>query len=198
MQRDLGDWRTACHEAGHVLANFFLGFRTSKVSIIPASDSLGRVTQWKKRMQSRDFIESARNAIFYDRATSAKIARWHDEVVALLAGGAAERLLAPNPNIRSGMSRDLDSIYDLLLRIYPENEARHVFKWLQARTKNMVSDRVHREMIRDLATALISKREMSGQEGIALLRDSFDKATLPPALRSQLSFSPKRPRTGNR
>jgi hypothetical protein len=90
MQRDLGDWRIACHEAGHVLANFFLGFRTGKVSIISQSDSLGRVTKWRTRMESREFIESANRTMFYDRATSAKIARWHDEVVALLAGGAAE------------------------------------------------------------------------------------------------------------
>jgi hypothetical protein len=193
MQRDLGDWRIACHEAGHVLANFFLGFRTGKVSI-SESDSLGRVTKWRTRMESREFIESANRTMFYDRATSAKIARWHDEVVALLAGGAAERLLAPNPNIHSGMGGDLDAVDDMLLRIYPENEARHVFKWLQTRAKNMVSDRVHREMIRDLATALISKREMNGQKAIALLRDSFDRQTLPAALRSQLSFPPKQPR----
>jgi len=188
MRRDLRDWRTACHEAGHVLANFFLCLRTRKVSIISEGDSLGRVTGWKKRMESREFIESAKGRMFYDSATSTKIARLHDEIVAFLAGGAAEGLLAPNRNVRLGMAGDLDAVYDLLLRIYPENEARHVFKWLRTRARNMVGSRVHRKMIRDLAKALVSKREMSGKEAEIVLRESYDRQTLAPKLRSRLTI----------
>jgi hypothetical protein len=180
MRRNSKDWSTACHEAGHALAYYWLCKRIRHVSIVPDGQSLGRVIGWKIQKASAMFMETVERELFYDPASSARIARWLDNVVSLLAGGEAERLLAPKtPHraIRAGMRSDLQKVSDILFTLFPDNEARLVFKWLQTRARNLVGHRRHRIMIRDLAKALMVKREMSGNEALVVLRESFDRQT---------------------
>jgi hypothetical protein len=49
------------------------------------------------------FIESC--GVFPDRSESSKIARWHDEVVCMLAGMEAVRLFMPGSQFRFGTHR---------------------------------------------------------------------------------------------
>lgn len=168
---------TAYHEAGHALADYVFGFRIRRVSIVADDSSLGRVQNWRKSLSSREFIE-CRSPIFCDRTVSSKVARWHDEVVSLLAGGEAQRLVASNSRVRFSMTRDLDAASDILYRLHPQNELPLVFKWLQLRAKNIVTNPIHRGMIKDLASILVKSREMTGQRAVATLRASCDRQTL--------------------
>jgi hypothetical protein len=143
-------------------------------------ESLGRVVGFKHREEFFWTLENSRHfRIFQSRADSSKIARYHDEVVALLAGGEAERLFVPSRAIRSGMHGDLKQAYELLCRLYADEELRTVFKWLQIRARNLVARSTHHRMIQDLAHALIKKRQMNAKEVASVFRASFDKHTAP-------------------
>jgi len=167
-------WRTVCHEAGHAVADFVFGFRVGRVSVVPDNVSLGRVHTRKKTLKQREFIEYG-VGVFSDRTTTRKIARWHDEVVSLLAGREAVRLLAPGSKFRIGTEGDLHQAHDILMRLHPENELPLVLKWLEMRARNLVSRPEHRATIRALAGAFMKKPEMTGAEVLTVLGDARQK-----------------------
>jgi hypothetical protein len=186
-QKERRLWLTAYHEAGHAVAYFLLGFRIARVSVIPDEGSLGHVRGYKKSRRTLDFIETV--GAFPDRAESAKIARWHDEVVCTLAGMEAVRLfmpgskfrqgthaghlvtlkkpmfgLAAGTKVRFGAHGDVPSAFDILSRLHGDDEAQLVYRWLALRARSLVKHNFARPGIEALAKALVEKREMSGKE----------------------------------
>ena len=180
-------WLRAYHEAGHAVAYFLLGFRIARVSVIPDEGSLGQVRGYKKSRRTLDFVETI--GPFPDRAKSAKIARWHDEVVCALAAMEAVRLfmpgskyrqgtiggdlvtikkpianLKPGTKARFGATGDAPEAFDILCRLHGEKEAQLVYRWLTLRARRLVSHPFARPKIEALAKALVEKREMSGKE----------------------------------
>jgi hypothetical protein len=171
-------WATACHESGHALAFYILGLGIRRVSIVPGADFLG----YAEHLSRLDLEFLARRPILGDRLTSAKIARWHDKVVGLFAGGEAERLLAAKGFRPGDLESDLEKVSEIIAKLHLENERPLVSKWLRLRAKNMVSDPTHRNMIIDGAKLLMKRREVTREEIILEFRGSFDRQTLPPDL----------------
>jgi hypothetical protein len=182
-------WVTAYHEAGHAVAYFLLGFRVARVSIIPDEGTRGHVRGYKKSRRTLDFIESGGAFPFPDRAESAKIARWHDEVVCALAGMEAVRLFMPGSKFRQGTigghlvtlknpmaglkpgtkvwfgaTGDDPKALDILCRLHGEDEAQLVYRWLALRARHLVEHNIARRDIEALAKALIERRELSGTQ----------------------------------
>ncbi len=180
-------WLTAYHEAGHAVAYFLLGFRVARVSVIPGEGNLGHVRGYKKSRRTLDFVETI--GAFPDRADSAKIARWHDEVVCTLAGMEAVRLFMPGSKFRSGTvggyvirlkkatgglkagtkvrlgaDGDVPTAFDILCRLHGDDEAQLVYRWLTLRARHLVKHNFARPGIQALAKALIERRELSGTE----------------------------------
>jgi len=181
-------WLVAYHEAGHAVAYFLLGFRIAKVSIIPDDETSGYVRGYKKSHRQRTFIETV--GAFPDRVETAKIARWHAEVVCTLAGMEAVRLFMPGSKFRqgthdehtikkslAGLKRgtkvitrgDVHYAFDILCRLHGEDEAQLVYRWLQLRARNLVKHNFARPGIEAVAKALIEKQQMSGKETCAVI-----------------------------
>ena len=183
--------RTAYHEAGHAMAHCLLGFRIARVSIIPDHEegNLGCVTGYKRSHKTREFIENYR-PFPSGRVESGKIARWHDEVVCLLAGMEAVRLFMPGSRFRYGTAKfmpgsgskryviggDAHDVTDILSRFHPEDEMQLVYRWLAWRARNLVGHRFARPGIEALAKALIEKREMSGKEARSVIAEANRRA----------------------
>jgi len=188
-------WLTAYHEAGHAVAYFLLGFRIARVSVIPDEGSLGHVRGYKKSRTTLTFVETS--GAFPDRAESAKIARWHDEVVCTLAGMEAVRLFMPSSKFRQGTrgghlvttkkpisglkpgtkvwfgaSGDVPEAFDILCRLHGEDEAQLVYQWLALRARNLVKHDFARPGVEALAKALVEKREMSGKEARKVIAEA--------------------------
>ena len=185
-------WLTAYHEAGHAVAYFLLGFRIARVSVIADEGSLGHVRGYKKSRRTLDFIETV--GAFPDRAESAKIARWHDEVVCTLAGMEAVRLFMPGSKFRQGTigghlvtikepisglklgtkvwfgaTGDDPKAFDILCDLHGQDEAQLVYRWLALRARRLVEHPIARRDIEALAKALVEKREMSGKEACKVI-----------------------------
>lgn len=169
-------WAVACHEAGHALAKWIHGRRIKEITVVPEGDFLGRVKGDAPTPDACGYLENC--SCFEDRAAAGREARWHQDIVVLLAGMAAERLLAQNRDVTSGGASDLEAVNYILFRMYPDSEARLVFKWLEVRAKNLMARAVHQEMIKDLAEALLCLRKIRGKDAVAILRWSLDRHTL--------------------
>jgi hypothetical protein len=155
---------TAIHEAGHALAFYRLDFRLKQVSIVPKDDSLGHARSDLGLSIARLGLESP---------DSKTIARWHDRVVCLFAGGEAERLLGPkrlSPGILRG---DLEGVKNVLWRLHPTNELPLVFRYLRIRAQNLVSRPINRQLILDLAHVLVRRRSLTGAEVLSVFRASI-------------------------
>ncbi len=72
----------ADHEAGHAVADWVHGFKLKKVTIIPNANALGSVSS-VLRLHFRT-LESS-------NPSGARIGRYHEMIVSLLAGRAAQR-----------------------------------------------------------------------------------------------------------
>jgi hypothetical protein len=157
---------TAYHEAGHAVAKYVLRFDIKGVTIVPDKDSVGSVSG-KLGLQLRVLADG-----FLSRAT---VAKWHDLVVTIMAGREAQRRFNPR-SIRHYMaSADREAAVRILSRLHPEEggELRAAFKFLEARTRNLVGHWKHWGQIQDLAEALIAKRTLSGHEAKAVLAGSL-------------------------
>jgi hypothetical protein len=125
---------TAHHEAGHAFADFKFAFKIKKISIIPDSNSGGRVV-------SRTGLHF--RSLEYARPTGARIGRLHEQVVSLLAGHAAQRRHRPS-SIRSHHARrDREAVGELLIHLHGENELPHFIRYLEAKAKNLVEHPKH-------------------------------------------------------
>jgi hypothetical protein len=158
---------TAYHEAGHAVADHLLGFNIKLVTIVPDEDCAGKVIG-KHGVRHR-ILECGNPS----RVT---VAKWHDKIISLLAGGEAQRRFKPN-SIRHYMLRsDHDKVVDILWRLHPEGkEMRAAFKFLQARTRNLVGNRIRWCQIKDLAHELGRRRTLTGQEVRDVLAASLQR-----------------------
>lgn len=171
-------WQVAVHEAGHALAQWYFCLGLKKVSIVPDETSLGRVMGG--RISSEDVTHVENRQIFEDREAGARTARFHARIVTSLAGMTAERLLAPNRHVSAGGRGDMRNVDEILQMVCPENEVRVLYRWVEARAKNLVEKPVHRKMIEDMAEALMCAGEMNGRDAKAVLLWSLDRHTLAP------------------
>lgn len=93
---------TAIHEPGHAAMALAVGLPVKRASILEDDDSLGRVEHWPKPSFHPDFE--------WDWKTRTRL---EQEVMTLLAGGLAVKLLA---NVEAdGVDHDNQAIADLLL-----------------------------------------------------------------------------------
>ena len=153
----------AYHEAGHAVADHVLGFKIKDVTIVPKEGTLGAVT-------------SLRPWRFSDRSgvTLKSIAHFHGRIISALAGKESQRRFSPKSIRTHQAASDYDTVGDLLLRLHgEETEASLAFKYLQARTRNLVSHPQKWRQIQDLASALLEHQTLSGQEVKAVLRASL-------------------------
>ena len=157
---------TAVHEAGHALAFYRLNFRIKRVTIVPKDDCLGFASSP---------VGLSFSSLEHERPTRGMVALWHDRVVCLLAGGEAQRRFN-SKSMRWGTScGDLDGVKDILWRLHPTNEQAAVFRYLKIRTQNLINQPTNWRMIQDLAQVLVEKRSLSGDEVLAVLRDSIQQ-----------------------
>jgi hypothetical protein len=156
----------AYHEAGHAVADWRHGFRVKRITIVREDDAAGSVLSvtWLRFKM-----------LECDDPTGARIGRYHERLVSLLAGRAAQRRFKPQ-SIRSWhASSDMKAAMDLLLRLHGHgDEATHAYGYLEARARNFVNHPQNWRMIQDLAKALIERRSLTGHEIEATLRASMD------------------------
>jgi ATP-dependent Zn protease len=147
---------TAYHEAGHAFADRYFHFKIKQVTIVPDEESLG--TARTKYFQFR--------RLGYGKLSGAQIGRYHDRIVTLLAGEEAQRRFDPHTIRAHQAEGDLCAVRELLFRLHPdqENEASHAFKYLQARTRNLINDPITWRRIQDLAKALLERKTLTGEE----------------------------------
>lgn len=155
---------TAYHEAGHAVADWRYGFKIKTITIVPTADAVGSVTS-KTRLKLGDMD--------YAYPSSARIARNHEMIVALLAGGAAQRRFNPKGIRSHHSSSDLEKVKNLVSRLHSEGEEYYVRRYLEERSWNLVNHPQNWRLIQDLAKALLEHRTMSGTEVEALLRASM-------------------------
>jgi hypothetical protein len=98
---------TAIHEAGHAVASFYLHVKIKAVTIIPAKDSLGKLTHPPIRFaRDGEFDDSVRGI---DRAERHVMVYW--------AGPLAQRRFAPRSRWRIAASSDFAGMSELFSRI---------------------------------------------------------------------------------
>ena len=71
---------TAHHEAGHAPADYRLGFKVKRVTIVPDGEVSGSVLT---------NLGLKPKVLEYGNPSSVTVARWHDKIVTLLAGYVA-------------------------------------------------------------------------------------------------------------
>ena len=165
MKMKLALRATAYHEAGHAVADWRHGFKIKRVTIVPAVNSKGMVSG--KDFRFRD--------LEYGRLTGNRIGYYHDRIICCLAGGEAQRRFNPRSFRTHHTASDIESVKELLFRLHSdqEKEAFHAMKYLQARARNFVRFSMNRQMIEDLAKALLERRSMTGEEVAETLRASM-------------------------
>ena len=70
---------------------------------------------------------------------------------------------------------DLDKVYILLSRLHTADEIPHVFRYLEAKAKNLVETPLHWFVIEHLASQLLKHRTMKGPEIEAAIREGYDR-----------------------
>ena len=156
---------TAHHEAGHAFSDWKFHFKIKQVTIVPGDGSLGTATT--KYFQFRR-LESGR------LDDGKQIGRYHDRIVTLLAGEEAQRRFDPKSIRKHHAAGDYDSVKEVLMRLHPdaEKECFYAFRYLRARTRNLISNPMNWRRIEDLAKALLERRTLSGEEVDDVLKAS--------------------------
>ncbi len=157
---------TAYHEAGHAVADWRHGFKVKRATVVPKNDALGSVSS-VSRLHFR--------TLEYTNPSGARIGRYHEMIVSLLAGRAAQRRFKPQSIRSCQASSDLRGVMEILTRLHGyDDEQKHAFRYLEARARKLVSHPQNWRMIQDVAKALIERRTMTGDEVVATLRASMD------------------------
>jgi hypothetical protein len=136
-------------------------FRLKQVSIVPKDDYLGI---------ARSVLGLSLAELEHESLDSKMVARWHDRVICLFAGGEAERLLVPTRLSPGSLRGDLKGVQEIVWRLHPLNEQAVVFRYLRIRAQNLVSQPINRRMIRDLADVLVERRSLDGPEVLSIFR----------------------------
>lgn len=159
----------AYHKAGHAVASCQLGFGARKVTIVPTDTAEGS-------MSPKGYVQLHR--LEWDTFTGARLGRFHDKIVVLLAGVEAQRRYSPR-SVRSLHLHRKDSDFsradELLFRLHGhDNECRAAFRYLQIRTQNLVNNEMNWARIEGLAKALIERGTLIGDEVKEVFRESVD------------------------
>ena len=157
---------TAIHEAGHALADYRLNFRIKHVTIVPKDDCLGCASS----ALGLGFAK-----LEHETPDSKTVARWHDRVVCLFAGGEAQRLLTSKRAATVSLRGDLEGVQEIIWRLHPRNEQAVVVRYLRIRAQNLIRHPINWRMIRDLADVLVARRSLSGSEVLSVFRSSISQ-----------------------
>lgn len=160
---------TACHEAGHAVANFAMGKRFKKVSIIPVTehDSLGRVSgcRWQSKLNPElDKCERSRHFV-------------EIEIITLLAGVVAEKKLTDRYNHVGACEDYHDAVNYASWVTDSTKETEAYIAWLFEKTKNVLWRRW--DAVELLADELIKRREIGYKAAHGIIRKGLD-GDLPP------------------
>ena len=159
---------TAHHEAGHAFADWLLHFPIEQVTIVPSDEAMGTATSKGRRV-----LRLLRRLEVDRPITGKQIGNCHDLVVTLLAGEEAQRRFDPKSIRKHHAAGDHDSVIEVLMRLHPDaEECRCAFRYLLARTRNLISNPWYWRRIEDLAKALIKRRTLTGEEVDDVLRAS--------------------------
>jgi hypothetical protein len=137
----------AFHEAGHVVAAYFLGVRIKKVSILHNKDYVGIVIHEKVVRGLAPEIDTSVLRNFNRMENLARIA---------LAGDIAQKIHAPRSSDGAGLDRE--TVANIAFRLNGSPEAAGAWiEWLKVSVKDMLTvrwpfvDAVARELARENA-----------------------------------------------
>jgi hypothetical protein len=137
----------AFHEAGHVVAAYFLGVRIKKVSILHNKDYVGIVIHEKVVRGLAPEIDTSVLRNFNRMENLARIA---------LAGDIAQKIHAPRSSDGAGLDRE--TVANIAFRLNGSPEAAGAWiEWLKVSVKDMLTvrwpfvDSVARELARENA-----------------------------------------------
>ena len=148
---------TAYHEAGHAVVSAVLGFDVKKVTIVSDEDSVGH-------MLPRGYLQLRR--LDWEVPTGARLGRYHDYVLVLLAGTEAVHHFNPR-GVRSHHLDHKDSDYrrvlEILLKLHGRDEPERfaAFRYLRIRARNLVNREINWVKIEGLAKALLERQTLS-------------------------------------
>ena len=157
----------AYHEAGHAIAQWRLGFKIKKVTIIPKGEVAGSVSYKRSLRISR---------LEWETPTGKLLGRYHDLIVTTLAGEEAQRRFSPRSVRRDRSAGDYRSVNELLFRLHGEAEPERfaAFRYLQLRARNFVNHPQNWILIEALAKALLKHQTLSGEEVDQVIQASFE------------------------
>jgi hypothetical protein len=156
----------AYHEAGHAIAKKVLGLKLRLVTIVPDEDYSGIV---------KGAIGINVDRLQYDVFTVNEVARWHNRIIALLAGAEAQKKFKPHSLRTHMVAADNANIQTILENIHPSNECRAVMNWLRIRTQNLINNPKNWRYIEDVAAVLVKKRTLTGAEMSEVIAASFKR-----------------------
>ena len=162
---------TAYHEAGHAVAFERFGFKIKKVTIVRKGEYLGACAVKHLRLHRADVVGR--------RACREQLGRCHDYIVSIFAGGEAQRRFCARSLTRFSTSTDYEIVNGFLFHLHRgrKKEIFHVFRYLRARAQNFVSYPSNWRIIHDLATALLERKTLTGEEAKAVLLASQEAFT---------------------
>jgi hypothetical protein len=149
---------TAYHEAGHAVICCALGFDVEKVTIVPGDEGSRGHNLPRRLPQFRRFE--------WGFLTGARLGRYHDYTVTLLAGTEAQRHYNPRSVRSYHHSSDYRRVEEILIRLHGEDKPERfaAFRYLKIRARNLVSRETNWVRIEGLAKALLERRTLSGDE----------------------------------
>jgi hypothetical protein len=156
--------RTAYHEAGHAVAAFLLKRPFLYISIVPDSESLGRVT----------YPDTYWNGFVPNAARIESRLRLEEEIIKVLAGEAAEGLFAHRLRRRPREHRPR-AIQLARAACQSEGELRAYITWLWERGVSLINEPSHRAAVEALALALLEKKEIPYCPAIQIMKDAIRK-----------------------
>jgi len=157
------DWRTAIHEAGHVVAAWRLGCRLHQATIKPDAHYVGRVSHARALRRSTWGSND-------DRA-QLRIGR---EIKIAYAGALAVKRAFPGSRWRLGADNDYKEAADLVLHVYMDPRMQwHWCKLMELETEALLNKNWF--AVKRLAKELLRRRTMNGAEIRRMLNAAVDR-----------------------
>lgn len=157
---------TAYHEAGHAFAGWHFRFKVKKASII--SNSKNKSAGYVKTVTGLHL-----SSLDYSNPSSQRIGRLHERAVYLMVGPAAQRRFRSRSVRFYHGGRDREMAFYQLERIHPPNEIPHVWRYLEAKAKNLVDHPMHWRVISNLAESLLKQQSMTGDQVEVVIREGY-------------------------